>query len=167
MQIHSTLTNRAGQVLPVTYTDVTNEADLAYKKINAVHAYCFYADKLVLVYAEQKGYWTPPGGGVEEGESIEAAVIREVLEESNMKVIAQRLIGCQDIEEPQGTVSQTRSVCIVEPHGPFELDPDGDITKIALVNPDQVHEYFSWGEIGDHILTRALELKQEMIPRSM
>lgn len=135
MQIHSTLTNRGGQVLPVVYQDVDDEkVELAGKSVDAVHAYCFCGDKLVLVYADSKGYWTPPGGGVEAGEMVAEAVVREVQEESNMKVLRQRVIGCQEIAEPQGVVRQTHSVCLVEPYGEFVSDPDGDITKIALVS---------------------------------
>ncbi len=162
MEIKSTLTNQSGQVLGVVYKDINSELDLGDKKIKGVHAYCFYKDKLVLVYAEKKGYWTPPGGGVESGESARDAVRREVKEETNMNVIRQRFIGCQDITEPQGVISQTRSVCIVEPYGPFVSDPDGDITKIELIDPKDYKKYFDWGEIGDRIMARALELKAQM-----
>ena len=49
--------------------------------------------KMVVVYSEDKGYWAPPGGGIEKGETVEEAVIREVREETNMKVLHQELIG--------------------------------------------------------------------------
>ena len=163
MEIRSTLTNRSGQVLNVAYNDINSELDLGDKKIQGVHAYCFCGDKLVLVYSEKKGYWTPPGGGVEAGESARDAVRREVKEETNMNVIRQRFIGCQDITESQGVVSQTRSVCIVEPFGPFTNDPDGDITKIELIDPADYKKYFDWGEIGDHLMRRALELKKQLL----
>jgi ADP-ribose pyrophosphatase YjhB (NUDIX family) len=162
MEIKSTLTNRSGEVLDIVYNDINSEHDLGEKKIQGVHAYCFYDNKLVLVYSEEKGYWTPPGGGVEEGEDVRTAVRREVKEETNMNVLKQRLIGCQEIIEPKGVVSQTRSVCIVEPYGPFVSDPDGDITKIELIDPKDYKKYFDWGEIGDHIIQRALELKAQM-----
>ena len=162
MEIKSTLTNHSGQILDVVYKDINSEPDLGDKKINGVHAYCFYKDKLIVVYAENKGYWTPPGGGVEEGETARDAVRREVKEETNMNVLRQRFIGYQDISEPQGVVSQTRSVCIVEPYGPFLTDPDGDITKIELIDPKDYKKYFDWGEIGDRIMSRALELKAQM-----
>ncbi len=162
MQIHSTLTTHAGQTLAVVYNDVNDVADLAGKHIEGVHAYCFYGDKLVLVYSHAKNHWTPPGGGVEAGESVEAAVSREVKEEANMKVLKQRLIGCQDVTKSTGIFSQTRSVCIVEPYGPFVCDPDGDITKIAFIDPKDYKHYFNWGEIGDHIMKRALEMVTSM-----
>jgi ADP-ribose pyrophosphatase YjhB (NUDIX family) len=162
MEIKSTLTNRAGQVLDVAYTDIDTENDLINKKIHSVGAYCFYGDKFVIVYSEKKGTWTPPGGGVEEGEDIKTAVSREVAEETNMKVLAQRLVGFQDITESKGVITQTRSVCIVESYGPFVSDPDGDITKIELIDPRDYKSYFDWGVIGDHIMRRALELKVQM-----
>ncbi len=163
MEIKSTLTNKTGQVFNIVYNDIDSELDLGDKKIQGVHAYCFCEGKLVLVYSKKKGYWTPPGGGVEAGESASDAVIREVKEETNMRVIEQRFIGCQDINEPQGVVSQTRSICIVEPFGQFSNDPDGDITKIELIDPADYKKYFDWGEIGDRIMQRALELKGHMV----
>ena len=162
MEIKSTLTNRSGQILDVVYHDISSELELEDKKIQAVHAYCFCGDKLVLVYSDEKGYWTPPGGGVEAGEGVRAAIQREVKEETNMRVLRQRFIGYQDIAEPNGIVSQTRSVCTVEPYGPFVSDPDGEVTKIELVDPKDHKKYFDWGEIGDHLMQRALELKAQM-----
>lgn len=162
MEIKSTFTNRSGQVLDVVYRDIENEAEFGNRKIKAVHGYCFYGDKLVIVYAADKGRWTFPGGNAEKDESIRDAVTREVHEESNMKVIRQHFIGYQDVSEPQGIISQTRSICLVEPYGPFVSDPDGDITEIKLIDPKDYKQYVDWGVVGDHIMARALELKGEM-----
>lgn len=162
MEIKSTLASKSGEILNVIYNDIDSESDLNGKNIQGVHAYCFYGDKLVLVYSDEKGYWTPPGGGVEEGEDARTAVRREVKEETNMNVLKQRFIGCQEIVGSEGVVSQTRSVCIVEPYGLFVSDPDGEITKIELIDPKDYKKYFDWGEIGDHIMQRALELKAQM-----
>lgn len=161
MEIHSILTNRSGSVLPVVYRDATSVHSLGARRVSGVHAYCFCEDKLVIVYAKEQGYWTPPGGGVEPGESVEEAVVREVLEETNMHVTAHRLIGYQDISEPQGVVTQTRSVCLVTPLGPFvaDADPDGDVTEIRLIDPAHIKQYFDWGVIGEHVLAQAITLK--------
>jgi 8-oxo-dGTP diphosphatase len=132
--------------------------EIADKKIDGVHAYCFCGDKLVLVYAEKKGYWTPAGGAIEPGESIEEAVIREVKEETNMKVLKQKIIGYQEVIEPDRIHIQTRSICIVEPYGPFASDPDGDITEIKLIDPKDYKKYFDWGEVGDYIMQRVIKL---------
>lgn len=114
MKIDSTLTNRSGRTLNVAYYDIDEEKELDGKKVRGMHAYCFFGDKLVIVYAEGKGYSTPPGGGVEPGESITEAVAREVLEETNMRVIKQEFIGYQDIFEPDEINTQTRHICLVE-----------------------------------------------------
>ncbi len=159
MEIKSTLTNHSGQILDLIYRDVDLLADLENRIVSGVHGYCFYNDKLIVVYAENKGYWTLPGGGVEKGESVPEAVAREVKEETNMKVLSQHLIGYQDIFEPTSVKTQTRSVCIVEPYGDFISDPDGDITEIKFIDPKDYKNYFDWGIVGDRIMERALELK--------
>ncbi len=144
----------------VTYRDLTDESELKDKNITAVHAFCFYGDKLVIVYSEKKGIWTPPGGGTEEGETALEGTIREIKEETNMKVLHHEFIGYQDIEESTGVITQTRSFCIVEPYGDFVEDPDGkDITEIKLIDPKDYKQYFDWGEIGEHLVKRAIEMK--------
>jgi len=160
MEIKSTLTNRSGQVLDVVYREDDPLKDTENKRLNAVHGFCFFGDKMVIVYADSKGYWGPPGGGIEDGENYEEATVREVLEETNMKVLYQELIGYQDVSEPQGTVRQTRSFCIVEPVGDFASDPDGEVTEIKLIDPKDYKQYFDWGEIGERIMQRALEIKK-------
>ena len=162
MEIKSTLTNRSGQVLDVVYREGDPLTDLGDKILQAIHAFCFYGGKLIVVYAKEKGYWTPPGGGIEPGETYEQAVIREVREETNMKVLHQELVGFQDIYEPDRIVRQTRSFCIVEPIGDFTEDPDGEITEIKLIDPKDYKKYFDWGEIGERIMERALELKAKL-----
>lgn len=157
-EIKSMMKTRQMGNIPYVYYDLDSVDEIKDKKIDGVHAYCFYKDKLVLVYAEKKGYWTPAGGGVENNESVEEAVIREVKEETNMKVLKQKIIGYQEVFEIDRVHVQTRSVCIVEPYGPFVSDPDGDITEIKLINPKDYKKYFDWGEVGDYIMKRALKL---------
>ena len=153
------LTNKNGEELKVSYRDIDSVSELEGRTVSGVHAYCFYGDKFVIVYTPTNQCWTPAGGGVETGETPEEAIIREVLEETNMKVLKQAFLGCQDIFEPGRTVTQTRSVCIVEPYGDFLSDPDGDITEIKCIDPLEYKKYFDWGIVGDHLMERALKLK--------
>lgn len=162
MEIKSSLTNRSGQTLEVLYKEDDPMRGLEGKALTCVHAFCFYGDKLVVVYAKGKGYWTPPGGGVEAGETYEEAVVREVGEETNMRVLKQKIIGYQDIYEPNRIIRQTRSICIVEPLGEFSADPDGEITGIKLIDPKDYKQYFDWGAIGDRLMEQALSLKSGM-----
>jgi 8-oxo-dGTP diphosphatase len=161
-EIKSMMKTRQMGTLPYTYRDLDTVEEIADKKIDGVHAYCFCDGKLVLVYAEKKGYWTPAGGGIESGESVEEAVIREVKEETNMKVLKQKIIGYQEVFETDRIHIQTRSICMVEPYGPFVSDPDGDITEIKLIDHADYKKYFDWGEVGDYIMQRALELLRDL-----
>jgi ADP-ribose pyrophosphatase YjhB (NUDIX family) len=162
MEIKSSLINRSGQKLNLIYREDDPLKDLDDKVLQGVHAFCFCNDMLVVVYAAEKGYWAPPGGGIEPGESFEEAVIREVKEETNIKVLSQKFIGYQDIYEPDRIVRQTRSVCVVEPYGPFVKDPDGDVTEIKLIDPADYKKYFDWGKVGERIMERAFELKKAL-----
>lgn len=156
MEIKSTLKNLRGQMCPIIYHDVESFTELGGKKVDSVSAFCFCGDKLVVVFSEKKGYWTPPGGAVENGESVEEAVIREVKEETNMRVTKQKLIGYQDVFEPEKTRIRVRVACLVESDGDFTADPDGDITEIKLIESGDYKKYFDWGAIGDRIMEQAL-----------
>jgi 8-oxo-dGTP diphosphatase len=160
MEIKSSLTHE-GEVIPFVYRDIDSLDELQEEKVKSIHAYCFCGDKLVIVYEEKKGKWGPPGGAVELGETVEEAVEREVLEESNMRVLKQTVFGYLETFEPMRTL-QTRSVCIVEPIGPFLGDPDGDVTEIKLIDPKDINQYFDWGENGERQLERALILKEKI-----
>lgn len=152
-----------GKIYNFTYHDgvPTVETDPSIL-LGGVHSFCFYNDKLVIV-RNRDSEWTPPGGSLEKDETYEEASIREVKEESNMKVIHQECIGYQDIETPceNKILRQFRMFCIVEPYGDFESDPDGDILEIKAIDPRDYKEYIKWGEIGDRLVQRALEMKEK------
>ncbi|OHA91630.1 MAG: hypothetical protein A2758_00800 [Candidatus Zambryskibacteria bacterium RIFCSPHIGHO2_01_FULL_49_18] len=160
MEIKSTLTNSLGQVLDIIYCEgKDSNQGLEDKILQGVHAFCFCGDKMAIVKHAKSG-WMPPGGAIEPGESYEEAVVREVKEETNMKILKQELIGYQDIYEPDRIVRQTRSFCLVEPYGDFSGDPDGEVTEIKLIDPKDYKKYFDWGKIGERIIERAMELKK-------
>ncbi len=160
MQLSSTLVNRAGQVLKIHYVEGDPLEGVDRVVLQGVHAFCFCNDQLVLVKHPLSG-WMPPGGRIELGESYEEAVAREVKEETNMRVLRQALIGYQDIYEPDRVIRQTRSVCLVEPDGPFVPSFEEEITEIKLIDPADYKKYFDWGEIGDRLMERALEIKEQ------
>lgn len=159
MQIQSTLTNRSGQTLDIIYSEGDPLIDLEGKILQGAHAFCFYNGQLVIVYAESKQYWTPPGGEIEKGETYEEAITREVKEEASMKVLHQKLIGFIDVYEPNRIIRQTRSFCVVEPYGDFVSDPGGEVTAIKLIDPKDYKQYFDWGKVGDRIMEQALAYK--------
>ena len=162
MQIKSQFENK-GKIYKVVYVDGL-PSETNPEMLDGVHTFCFCGDKLVIVNNGEKDYWAPPGGAIEKGETFEEAAVREIKEESNMKVLHMECIGYQDIEMPgEGRiVRQFRMFAIVEPYGEFEADPDGDILQIKLIDPTLYKEYIKWGEIGDHLMQRALEIKNKL-----
>jgi ADP-ribose pyrophosphatase YjhB (NUDIX family) len=50
--------------------------------------------KILLIHRFKEGreYWVIPGGGVEEGESLETALKREMIEETGLKIISFELV---------------------------------------------------------------------------
>ena len=66
------------------------------KKIRA-GGVCILDNKILLIHrinlerpVGEQEYYVIPGGGVEEGESLQDAAVREVDEETSVKVISQR-----------------------------------------------------------------------------
>ncbi|KKR31333.1 MAG: MutT/nudix family protein [Parcubacteria group bacterium GW2011_GWF2_39_8b] len=166
MEIKSQFDHK-GKTYKITYIDGIPKIETDPSILDGVHSYCFYNNKLVIVGHGKDNNWTPPGGAIEKGETYEEASIREIKEESNMKVLHQECIGYQDVEIPEEnrTIRQFRMFCIVEPYGDFESDPDGDILEIKLIDPKDYKKYIKWAEIGDHLMKRALEI-QTFLQRS-
>ena len=105
------------------------------------------------------------GGHVENGETFEKTLTREVLEETNMKVLKSAPIGYQKVTSPKDNiVYQLRYCAIVKPIGKFEKDPAGSVEEMKLINPKEYKKYFDWGEIGERIIQRALHIKANGLP---
>jgi ADP-ribose pyrophosphatase YjhB (NUDIX family) len=130
-----------------------------------VQIMAFHKDKLLIVNNANKfDMYGPVGGGIEKGESPEECLPRELQEESNMRVIGEpRLIGyqkCTNLSNPEKPDEyQLRYFANVEPIGEFtpDCDPDGDVTELLEIDPEDYKKYFDWGETGDAIMNRALE----------
>lgn len=160
MKLTSTYNSKSSGIIPQTYYD---EEDLVgvldEMGVHGSHAICFLGESLVLVNDLNHG-WSPPGGTTEVGETYIQTTEREVLEETNMKVLHQELVGIAVFERPEETIKQTRVMCIVEKVGEFVSDPGQEIIGIKLIDPSEYKQYFNWGEIGERIMQKALEMKK-------
>jgi len=117
---------------------------------------------MVIVHNSKKDDWGLIGGTVEDDETIEETLIREIKEESNMKVLSYKPIGYQKVTDTRGiqkTFYQLRYFVIVEPYGPFESYPDITIDKIVEIDPSDYKKNFDWFEIGDAIIKKEVEFK--------
>ncbi len=153
------------------YTDTDSFDHLPKESCSQCYAFAFLKDNpargfIIVNNITKPGSYTPVGGSVESGEHPDQTLIREVKEESNMKVLKYLPIGYQKTT-PQiegGTpFYQLRYVCTIEAYGPFVSDPAGKVTEIIFVSPEEYKKYFNWGEVGDRLVERAVEKLRELI----
>lgn len=148
------ISSKTGREVSAFYENVDDFSNLPQDKIKSICAFCYCDGKFVVVNNESQ--WEPVAGHVEPNETVDDALIREVQEESNMKVLKFFPVGYQYINGQD--IYQTRYFCVVEPYGPFVADPDGDVTEIKLVEPSTLIEYIRWGESAKYITERCLEI---------
>ncbi|MEI6553180.1 MAG: NUDIX domain-containing protein [bacterium] len=144
------------------YFETDSFEHLPHNECSQAYGISFHGDKMVVVNNIKTGSHMPTGGTVEEGESPEETLIREIQEESNMKVLHFQPIGYQKVTDNTGVKKpfyQLRYFCIVEPYGPFIVDPAGCVTEVNEIDPKDYKKYFDWGAVGDLIINRAVELK--------
>ena len=120
------------------YYEADSFEDLLEYEITQCCAVAFHGDKFIVVNnINHPGSYTLVGGTNEEGERPEETLIREIKEESNMKVLSFKPIGYQRVTDLSGKLKphyQLRYFAIVEPYGPFVADPAGDVTEIVYVD---------------------------------
>lgn len=152
-----------GKIYKFRYYELANYSNLDSAKIKQIYGVCFYQDQMVIVLNGKKKTWGLVGGKPEKDESIEQTLEREVQEESNMQVLRWRPIGVQEVTNPNGEIDyQLRVVCKVKPLGDFISDPANTITEVKQIDPKDYKNYFNWGEIGEKIIQRAIQLKPRL-----
>jgi ADP-ribose pyrophosphatase YjhB (NUDIX family) len=148
--------------IKVIYHDCENFNEVDPNKTTQAYGVCFYGDKMVIGFGGKKKNWGLVGGTIEKGETFEETLKREIIEESNMEVLKCIPIGYQEVFDHDKYIIQLRYACKVKPLGPFTKDPAGSVTEIKLIDPTTYKKYFDWGDVGDRIIERAIELKSKL-----
>jgi ADP-ribose pyrophosphatase YjhB (NUDIX family) len=105
--------------------------------------------RLLLQQRSDGGQWGLPGGSVEIGESVTAAAVREVLEETGLTVRVRRLVGVysdpalQVVRYPDGNVWHYVSVC-------FECTVKGG--ELTTCDETLALDYFPLRRLPDSLL---------------
>lgn len=150
--------------LPKTgyYKDADDFLNLPQEKVLAICAFCYYDGKFVLVWngSNIRKNWEPVAGHVEKDETFEEALIREIKEESNMKVLKFWPLGYLYVQE--GDFYQAQYLCQVEPYGPFISDPDGGVTEIKLVDFAEIDGYLTKDDTSRSTLSRCAEVWEKL-----
>jgi len=67
------------------------------KKVNVVYALIYKEDEQKVLMVNNKGSgWSLPGGDVEEGETLELAIIREAQEETGLTIEVERIVAVNE-----------------------------------------------------------------------
>jgi 8-oxo-dGTP diphosphatase len=109
----------------------------------AVGAVAVSDDRLLLVrrgHEPAAGAWAVPGGRVIAGEPVEAAVVREVAEETGLDVVVDELLGwVERFDDGRHFVILDFRVTVLDPDAP--LRPGDDAVEVMWVPIPDLTEY--------------------------
>ncbi len=77
-----------------------------------VYALIFNGESILLAHRRDIDWWNLPGGGMEAGETVDEAMIREVREETGLKVRVEQLVGVYSKPQKQEVVLTFRCAVI-------------------------------------------------------
>jgi 8-oxo-dGTP pyrophosphatase MutT (NUDIX family) len=129
--------------------------------IARVYAIGFTKDgKILLVGSgDASESWWLPGGGVENGESQEEALRRELMEEAGASVQELELLGHQHVDDPvDGPYRVSHYWARIDVPSSFE--PQHEVRQSLLVQPEQFLAHLFWSD--DPAARRLLDLALEV-----
>jgi 8-oxo-dGTP diphosphatase len=137
---------------------VNGKGAASVERVNVACALIFdETHEKILMVSNRKGsssYWSIPGGAVEEGESLEQAVIREAMEETGYEIEVAGLYSVREAkfdERGHHAVMFTFLAHIIG--GVMNIgDPDNDILEIIWMDIRTANERMTY--LPDHLKIR-------------
>lgn len=87
-------------------------------------------DKLLMIKSKDTGSWSVPSGGLEAGESPEAACLRETFEETGFQVRVKQLVNIKNVAIAEYDVTTHYYLCEIVGGQITYHDPDDSIEEI-------------------------------------
>ena len=113
---------------------------------------------LLVGSSDDSATWWLPGGGVENGESEQDTLRRELTEEAGASVRETELLGYQRVDDPvDGAYLISHYWARIDMPSAFE--PKQEVTQTLLVPPDRFLAHLFWSD--DPAAARLLELALE------
>lgn len=114
-------------------------------------------DDSVLLVEHQRGprhYWLPPGGGVEEGETLAEALRREIHEETGLSAHVREIILVTDSIEPRGRHVLNIIFRTAVDDGPIRVGVDGRLVGAQWVPKEDLLNLTIYPPVGEALLAR-------------
>ncbi len=111
--------------------------------VPAASAVVLKGNGVLLQRRADSGWWALPGGVIEPGETIAQTCMREVMEETGIKVSIDRLVGIYSdpqhvIRYDDGEIRQQFSVCFLCSVVGGALAVSGESTEVAWIDLDRL-----------------------------
>jgi ADP-ribose pyrophosphatase YjhB (NUDIX family) len=102
--------------------------------------------RLLMIRRTDNSYWSIPGGGVEPGESVREAAIREVAEETGLACDVTGLVGVYSnpghvAAYDDGEVRQEFSVCLTGRMTGGEIRTSQESSQVSFIDAADLHRY--------------------------
>ena len=119
--------------------------------------------KILVMFRNKEGskYFTLVGGRLNEGETTEQALIREIKEETGLNITSSRLVYIEEHPEPYN--EQFIYVCEVAPHSDVAIQDDAEE---ALMNRVSINVHVpAWSDISSfsNLPFRTPQLQQAIV----
>lgn len=135
--------------------------------VDQVQAICFLNPNEIVFYKNKEGWLGNPGGTIENNESVEETLKRELIEEAQLELVDWKTIGFEEVFYPNKLKPKNKS-CFLRVVAKVELinspitDPGGKACGRVVVKTEEASEKLDWGRKGEILIDLAKRKYSEL-----